>query len=140
MEAKNSKDNTNTIVNPNGNAIIRNSTISEKAVQDGKAYFGFIGPEEETSGQYSDFSFVIFPERELGACVVALGVGSNKFKNDYQLALQPGLRRNFLKLRGDRTFFKTSFVDVESSSSVLLKEVRKNFSALSKVIMDFRTV
>jgi hypothetical protein len=140
MIAKNSKDNTSTIENSNGNAIIRNSTISEKAVQDGKAYFGFIGPEEETSGQYFDFSFVIFPEQELGACVVALGVGSMGFKNDYQLALQPGLRRDFLKLRGDRTFFKTSFVDVESPSSDLLKEVRHNFSALSKVIKDFRTV
>jgi MoxR-like ATPase len=140
MVAKNSKDNTSTIENSNGNAIIRNSTISEKAVQDGKAYFGFIGPEEETSGQYFDFSFVIFPEQELGACVVALGVGSMGFKNDYQLALQPGLRRDFLKLRGDRTFFKTSFADVESPSSNLLKEVRHNFKALSKVIKDFRTV
>ena len=35
--------------------------VADQYNLDGKAYFGFVGPEEETSGAYSDFSFVIFP-------------------------------------------------------------------------------
>ena len=133
------KNDSKTITNAKGNAIVRYN-IDEGGYGNEKAYFGFIGPDEETSGAYSDFSFVIFPERELGACVVALGVGSMGFKNDYQLAMLPGLRRDFLKLRGERTFFKTSFVDIESTSSDLLKEVRENYIALNTVIDAYKTV
>lgn len=105
LKAKNSRQ---TIVEPRGNVIVREN-ISDSAFADEKAYFGFIAEEEETSGAYFDFSFVVFPEQELGACVVALCVGSSGFKDDYQLAALPGLRRDFLRLRGKKTFFKTNF-------------------------------
>lgn len=133
------KNDSKTITNAKGNAIVRYN-IDKEGYSNGKAYFGFVGPEEETSGAYSDLSFVIFPEQELGACVVALGVGSMGFKNDYQLAILPGLRREFMKLRGKKTFFKTSFVDIESTSSDLLKEVRENYIALNTVIDAYKTV
>ena len=135
----NEKNDRQTIIDPKGNAIIREN-IADLAFTDKKAYFGFIGEEEETSGAYSDFSFVIFPEKELGACVVALGVGSSGFKNDYQLAVQPGTRRDFLKLKSDKTFFKTNFSDIESTSSELLKAVKNNCPALAKVIEVYKTV
>lgn len=124
-----------------GNAIIRKN-LGEAAFSDGTAYFGFIGKEEETAGVYSDFSLVIFPEKERGYCVVALGVGSLGFKNDYNLATLPGLRRQFLKLRldDDTTFFKTSFDDIESTSSDLLKRIKASFSELTQVIDRYKTV
>ena len=133
------KNDAKTIINEKGNTIIRNNT-ADLAYADGKAYFGFVGPEEETSGAYSDFSFVIFPEQELGTCVVALGVGSMGFKNDYQQAMLPGLRRDFLKLRSEKAFFKTSFVDIESTSSDLFKEVKENYTNLARVIESYKTV
>jgi 5-methylcytosine-specific restriction protein B len=40
--------------------IERNNT-NEEALQDDGAFFGFIQPDEEYSGPYHDFSFVIFP-------------------------------------------------------------------------------
>lgn len=78
-------------------------------------YIGFIRIEEEQSGLYSDFSLVIFPEidqnNDVKSFAVSLTVGSQGFKNDYELALQPGWRRQFLKLTSDKTFFKTDFSD-----------------------------
>lgn len=139
MKAKNSKDNTSTIEKSNGNAIIRDKTLAA-AFKEGGAFFGFIGPEEETSGPYSDFSFVIFPERELGACVVALGVGSLGFKNDYQLAMMPGVRRDFMKLKSDKTYFKTNFTDLEKPTDGLLKEIKNSYHDLAKVISGFQNV
>lgn len=136
LKAKNSRQ---TIVEPRGNVIVREN-ISDSAFADEKAYFGFIAEEEETSGAYFDFSFVVFPEQELGACVVALCVGSSGFKNDYQLATLPGLRRDFLRLRGKKTFFKTNFSDIESTSSALLKEVKNTHPTLAKVIESYKTV
>lgn len=131
------------IINPKGNAIIRNNLLDE-AFNDGKAYFGFISEDEETTGLYSDFSFVIFPDdkNNVQTCIVCLGVGSAGFKNDYQLASHPGLRRTFLKLNADdgMTFFKTSFDDIESTSSDLRNEIRANYPKLQTVVEKFRTV
>lgn len=112
------------IENPIGNAIIRTNLQSE-AFTSGTAYFGFLNPEEETSGPYSDFSFVVFPDSvdNVTTCVICLAVGSSGFRNDYQLAALPGLRRMFLKLKGQNTFFKASFDDIESTSTDLLKKI-----------------
>ena len=111
LEAKNDG---RTIVEPKGNTIVRNNLL-DMSFSDGSAYFGFLSGDEETAGPYSDFSFVIFPDDkdDVQACVVCLGVGSSGFKNDYQLALHPGLRRTFLKLKTEdnTSFFKTSFDD-----------------------------
>ncbi len=130
------------IIDSLGNSIIRKN-ISKDAFTNGKAFFGFLSSDEETSSIYSDYSFVVFPDDEKGvkACVVALGVGSSGFKNDYQLASLPGTRRLFLKLNNNsKSFFKTSFDDIESTSSDLLNEIRANYSNLKTVIESYKTV
>lgn len=129
------------IENSIGNAIIRKNLQSE-AFTSGTAYFGFLNPEEETSGAYSDFSFVVFPDSvdNVTTCVVCLAVGSSGFRNDYQLAALPGLHRMFLKLKGQNTFFKTSFDDIENMSTDLLKEIRASHTQLVSVIEKYKTV
>jgi ATPase associated with various cellular activities AAA_5 len=124
-----------------GNAIIRTNLQSE-AFTSGAAYFGFLNPEEETSGPYSDFSFVVFPDSvdNVTTCVVCLAVGSSGFRNDYQLAALPGLRRMFLKLKGQNTFFKASFDDIESTSTDLLKKIPPSQTQLASVIKKYKTV
>src|SRR5208283_144212 len=47
--------------------------------------------------------------------LVCLGIGSNGFKNDYELATYPGLRRLFSKLISERGFCKSDFSDIETS-------------------------
>ena len=137
----NAKNNGRNIIELKGNAIIRKNLL-DMSFNDGSAYFGFINPEEDTAGPYSDFSFVVFPDSKdnVKICVVSLGVGSFGFRNDYHLAALPGLRRMFLKLYDDNTFFKTSFDDIESTSSDLLKEIRSKYHELSGVIERYKTV
>ena len=127
--------------NPKGNAIVRKN-IKADAFKDGKAFFGFINKGEETSGRYSDFSYVVFPDDmdNVKACVVALVVGSNGFKNDYEVSSLPGLRRMFLRLNGEKAFFKTSFDDIETTSSDLLKEAKASCYELSTVLTTYKTV
>ena len=129
------------IIDPKGNAIIREN-IETQAFSDGSAFFAFISSEEEPTGQYSDFSFVVFPDDkdQVNTCIVGLVVGSSGFRNDYLLASLPGLRRLFLKLKTDNSFFKTSFEDIESSSSDLLSEIRTNYPKLRTVIESYKTV
>ena len=123
------------IENPKGNTIVRKN-LEENAFTEGAAYWGFLNPEEETSGQYSDFSFVVFPDSysDVKTCVVCLGVGSSGFRNDYHLAALPGIRRMFLKLKGQNTFFKASFSDIESVSTDLLNEIDTSHPQLTTVI------
>jgi len=129
------------IVNPKGNAIVRKN-LEENAFKEGAAYWGFLNPEEETSGQYSDFSFVVFPDSDsdVKTCVVCLGVGSSGFRNDYHLAALPGIRRMFLKLKGQNTFFKASFNDIESVSTDLLNKIDTSHRELTTVIKRYKTV
>ena len=130
------------IIEPKGNTIIRNN-LFDISFNDGSAFFAFLSSDEETTGPYSDFSFVVFPDKkdDVSACVVALGVGSSGFRNDYQLASLPGLRRLFLKLNSQtNSFFKTSFDDIESTSSDLLNEVKANYPLLKTVIESYKTV
>ena len=129
------------IIDPKGNAIIREN-LEAPAFTDGSAFFAFISSEEEPAGQYSDFSFVVFPDdkEQVNSCVVCLGVGSSGFRNDYQIASLPGLRRLFLKLKTDKSYFKTSFEDIESTSSDLLNEIKTNNLCLRNVIENYKTV
>lgn len=129
------------IIDPKGNAIIREN-LEAPAFTDGSAFFSFISSEEEPAGQYSDFSFVVFPDdkEQVNSCVVCLGVGSSGFRNDYQIASLPGLRRLFLKLKTDKSYFKTSFEDIESTSSDLLNEIKTNNLCLRNVIESYKTV
>lgn len=94
--------------------IERNNT-KEAALHDEGAYFGLISPEEEASGPYHDFSFVVFPALGSNSWLIAIGVGSLGFKNDYDLARYPGLSRFFSSLIDDKGFCKTDFADIETS-------------------------
>lgn len=125
----------------NGNAIVRKN-ISEKAYNVQSAYFGFISPDEEQTGAYSDFSFVIFPQKDEGECVLAIGVGSLGYKNDLSLASLPGLRRSFYRLmeHDGKSFCKTSFLDIESTSKDLLDKVKTDYPNLQGVIERYKTV
>lgn len=97
-----------------GNAIFRNNLEDPK----GANYFGFIRPEEAYSGAYSDFSLVVFTQKATDSFFVCLGVGSQGFTNDYDLAALPGLRRRFLRLLSDdgTSFCKTDFADTDNLS------------------------
>lgn len=80
------------------------------------AYLGLVEFEEGTSGVYHDFSFVIFPsDEEAETLIVTLGIGSQGFKNDYNLATYPGLRRLFSRLTNEKGYCKTDFSDIETS-------------------------
>lgn len=93
--------------------IERNNT-GKDALNDNGAYFGFIHPDEETSGPFHDFSLTIFPTDQNKPWLICLGIGSNGFKNDYELASTPGLRRLFSKIVNDQGFCKSDFSDIET--------------------------
>lgn len=131
------------IVDEKGNTVVRKN-LGKDAFSGGGAFFGLLRHDQDFSGPYSDFSFVVFPDSEFSmhACLVSLCIGSNGFQSDYDLASQPGLRRMFLKLHSqdNLSFFKTSFLDKETTSSDLLKIVRADYPGLSSVIETYKTV
>lgn len=94
--------------------VERNNT-GQEALKDNGAYFGFIHPDEEASGPFHDFSLTIFPNDQNKPWLVCLGIGSSGFKNDYELATYPGIRRLFSKLTDERGFCKSDFSDIETS-------------------------
>ncbi|MFL0686120.1 MAG: McrB family protein, partial [Algoriphagus aquaeductus] len=91
------------------------TNVGTDALKDNGAFFGFIHPEEEGSGPFHDFSLTIFPNDQNKPWLVCLGIGSSGFKNDYELATYPGLRRLFSKLIDERGFCKSDFADIETS-------------------------
>ncbi|UXP31012.1 AAA family ATPase [Reichenbachiella agarivorans] len=94
--------------------IERNNT-GQEALKDNGAYFGFIHPDEDVSGPFHDFSLTIFPNDQGKPWLVCLGIGSSGFKNDYELATYPGLRRLFSQLVDHKGFCKSDFSDIETS-------------------------
>jgi 5-methylcytosine-specific restriction protein B len=95
--------------------VFRNNT-REDALNQGGAYFGFISPDEEPAGPYHDLSLVIFPAIDpIDSWLISLGVGTLGFKNDYELASLPGIRRLFSSLINEDGFCKTSILDIESN-------------------------
>jgi DNA polymerase III delta prime subunit len=94
--------------------VERNNTTAPGVLNDGGGYFGFIHPEEEASGPFHDFSLTIFPNDQGKPWLICLGIGSSGFKNDYELATYPGLRRLFSKLIDERGFCKSDFSDIET--------------------------
>jgi hypothetical protein len=116
--------------------------IKPEAFKNNGAYFGFIHPEEENSGPYHDFSFVVFPSENGENWVVSLGIGSLGFKNDYELATFPGVRRLFNSIisNDENSFCKTDFSDIETSlpKSFLQNEkiasIRKTLETYKKVL------
>ncbi len=89
--------------------------IGFDALKDNGAYFGFIHPEEEASGPFYDFSLTIFPNDQNKPWLICLGIGSSGFKNDYELATYPGIRRLFSKVVNERGFCKSDFSDIETN-------------------------
>ena len=82
----------------------------------------------------------IVPNAQSKPWLVCLGVGSNGFKNDYELATYPGLRRLFSKLTDERGFCKSDFSDIETSlprslsGSDDLQHIKKTIKTYSKVL------
>ena len=97
----------------NKSYVERNNT-GQEALQDNGAFFGFIHPEEGPSGPFHDFSLTIFPSAENKSWLVCLGIGTQGFKNDNELATFPGLRRLFSHLVNENGFCKSDFSDIES--------------------------
>ncbi|WP_395633149.1 McrB family protein [Flavobacterium sp.] len=125
--------------------IERNNT-GQEALKDNGAYFGFIHPEEEVSGPFHDFSLTIFPNGENKPWLICLGVGSSGFKNDYELATYPGLRRLFSKLTNERGFCKSDFADIETSlpktitGNDALQHIKNTIKTYTKVLPACRIV
>lgn len=123
----------------NKSYVERNNT-GKDALKDNGAYFGFIHPEEEASGPFHDFSLTIFPNDQDKPWLVCLGVGSSGFKNDYELASYPGLRRLFSKLTNERGFCKSDFSDIETSlpksitGSGELQHIKNTIKTYTKVL------
>ena len=119
--------------------VERNNT-GQEALKDNGAYFGFIHPEEEASGPFHDFSLTIFPNDQDRPWLVCLGIGSSGFKNDYELATYPGLRRLFSKLINEKGFCKSDFSDIETSlpksitGSLDLQHIKNTIKTYTKVL------
>ena len=114
--------------------VKRNNT-SANAFSEGGAYFGFIRPEEDSRGQYHDFSIVLFPGDENGETpwVLSLGVGTLGFQNDYDLAARPGFRRLFQSIISNNGFCKTDFLDLDSPlSNSFLEKVPELIDTLDR--------
>lgn len=97
----------------NKSYVERNNTGVD-ALKDNGAYFGFIHPDEEASGPFHDFSLILFPSKGEKSWLVSLCVGSSGFKNDYELATYPGVRRLFGRLVDERGFCKSDFSDIDT--------------------------
>ena len=121
-------------------AYVQRNNTGQDALKDNGAYFGFIHPDEEASGPFHDFSLTIFPNDENKPWLVCLGVGSSGFKNDYDLATYPGLRRLFSKLVDERGFCKSDFSDIETSlpksisGSEDLQHIKNTIKTYTKVL------
>lgn len=98
-----------------GRDYIKRSNISANAMSEGAAFYGVISPDETESGPYHDLSYVVFPASGSDAWLVALGVGSAGFRNDFDLAASPGMRRRFLRLVDENGFIKSDFTDIETT-------------------------
>jgi len=117
--------------------IFRNKT-SKDALKQGGAFFGLISSEEEISGPYHDFSLVIFPDEGDNPWLISLVVGTLGFKNDYELAALPGVRRLYSSIVSQDGFCKTSFLDIETNLPGSLKskipDLNKSLNSYSKLI------
>ena len=130
---------------------MKRSNITTASYADGKAYFGYVRPEEASAGAYYDLSFVIFPQENAGKCVVSIVVGSAGYQRDYDLASTPGIRRLYTKLAKNDgySFVKNDFTDIESpakdlvdkiSSEEDLNPLKNAIDTYSKVLLASRIV
>lgn len=121
-----------------GNAIVR-SNITSESFKKGGAYFGYIRPEEASSGIYYDVSFVIFPQEEGRSCIVSIAVGSAGFQRDYDLVSTPALRRLYKRLTTPEGsyFFKNDFTNIESAIPELRKTLKDDLADLEEAVKQY---
>ena len=123
----------------NKSYVERNNT-GQEALKDNGAFFGFIHPEEEVSGPFHDFSLTIIPNDQNKPWLICLGIGSSGFKNDYELATYPGLRRLFANLINEDGFCKSDFSDIETSlpksitGNPRLQHIKSTIKTYTKVL------
>jgi hypothetical protein len=119
---------------------VERKNTGKDALKDNGAYFGFIHPDEDASGPFHDFSLTIFPNENNKPWLVCLGIGSSGFKNDYELATYPGLRRLFSNLINERGFCKSDFSDIETSlpkkitGNIELQHIKNTIKTYTKVL------
>ena len=94
-----------------------------------KSFLAFILDEEEESddSRYNDFSLVFFPQIQksnVTKCLICLGVGTNGFSKDSEIASLPYPRRFFLKMQeyGAKLHFKLNFENIEYTIPDLLEK------------------
>ncbi len=112
--------------------IERNNTRNNGQNDEGE-FFGIISTEENPTGPYHDFSIVIFPSQN-NSWVISLGIGSLGFKNDFELASTPGVRRIFSSFISNKGFCKTDFADIETG---LPKDFLNTASHLKKTLQKY---
>jgi len=119
--------------------VWRNNT-GKDALDEGGAFFGFIRPEEENSGPYHDLSLVCFPIENNSNWLLCLGVGSLGFRNDYELASRPGVRRLFSSILDEKSYCKSDITDIETSlpknftSQPALEDLKKTIEIYTKLL------
>ena len=111
------------------------------------AYFGCINEGEDNTGAYSDLSIVVFPSNEEESIndrwIIALGVGSLGYKNDYELVSLPGTRRLFTKHLANisSSFVKNDFMDIETEDGFKSFCDRENIpETLANAVKNYRKV
>lgn len=109
------------------------------------AYFGCINEGEENTGPYSDLSIVVFPSNETNEnndrWMIALGVGSLGFKNDYHIVSLPGTRRSFMNCLGNDSFIKNDFMDIETQDGFISFCKRKSIpETLNNAVKNYSKV
>jgi len=121
-----------------GENCFQRRNIEQAAFVNGGAFFGLVQAEEGASGPYHDFSVIVFPDNKGLSWLVSLCVGTLGFKNDFELATLPGIRRRYKRIISECGFLKTNFQDIETSlpSDFIDKvpHLAKTFKAYSKFI------
>ena len=118
----------------NGENCYQRRNIEAAAFVNGGAFFGLVQDIEGASGPYHDFSLVVFPDNEGRDWLVSLCVGTLGFKNDFDLASLPGIRRRYQKLISEHGFSKTNYQDIETS---LPKDYTDKVSHLAKTLKSY---
>ena len=103
-----------------------------------KSFLAFILDEDEESddSRYNDFSLVFFPQISDGKiikCLICLGVGTNGFSKDSEIASLPYPRRFFLKMQkyGAKLHFKQNFENLEYTIPYL-NDRREDYGQIEK--------
>lgn len=119
--------------------VERNNTKPD-ALKDNGGYFGFVHQDEDPSGPFHDFGVWIFPNDKDKPWLLCIGVGSLGYKNDYEIASRPGIRRLLSKIISSEGFLKTDLTNIESSlpktitANQKLQHIKKTLKSYSKVI------